>query len=127
MRLAFILIIFVNSALVFAQGAEFKFEGKVHKFPKTLEGALLQHDYVFENTGDAPLIIQDIKVSCTCTKFQFPKTPILPGKKGTIKVSFDTQGKIGYQDRILEIHSNAIKSPTKIRFKVMVDNKKERK
>lgn len=111
---------------MFGQGAAFKFETKNKKFPKTPEGVLLEHNYQFENVGDSPLIISNIKlgIDCPCTKFEYPKTPIKPGEKGTIKVSFDTKGKIGYQDRTLEIYSNAKKSPTTIRFRVMVDNKK---
>jgi hypothetical protein len=125
-RSIFVIILLLNSALVIAQGAEFKFETKTKKFPKTPEGVLLKHEYHFENVGDGPLIISNIKLGldCPCTKFEYPKTPIKPGDKGTIKVSFDTKGKIGYQDRTLEIQSNAKKSPAVIRFKVMVDNKK---
>lgn len=102
--------------------AEFRFSERIHKFPKTKEGVLLEHDYMFTNVGDEPLVIDQVKVSCSCTKFNYPKEPIMPGEQGTIHVSFDTKGKIAWQDRILEIHSNAKKNPSKIRFKVMVDN-----
>lgn len=112
----------MSSALAFGQ-AEFSFEHKTFKFPKTKEGELLKHSYPFTNSGNEPLVISDIKVSCSCTKFTFPKAPILPGEKGEINVTFDTKGKIAWQDRILEIHSNSKRSIDKIRFKVMVDNK----
>jgi hypothetical protein len=100
--------------------AEFKFREEVHKFPKTTEGELLQHDYNFTNVGDEPLIISGIKVSCSCTKFTYPNKPINPGEKGIIHVSFDTQDKSEFQNRVLFIYSNAPKSPKKIRFKVLV-------
>jgi len=100
--------------------AEFRFKESSHKFPDTEEGALLEHDYTFTNTGDSPLIISEIKVSCTCTKFTFPTEPILPGAEGIIHVSFDTKDKSEFQNRTLAIYSNAKKSPQKIRFKVKV-------
>ncbi len=124
MRYLVLIIFFIlNSALVIGQ-AEFLFNKTSHRFPKTKEGAVLKCEYEFTNSGNKPLIISEIKVQCTCTKFEYPKEPVKPGEKGIIKVTFDTNGTIGYQDRILEVFSNAKKNPVKLRFKVMVDNKK---
>ena len=67
-----------------------------------------------------PLIISNYKVACSCTKANFSKEPILPGQESSIEVTFDTNGKYGYQDRILSIYSNAKKSPIKLRIKVYV-------
>jgi hypothetical protein len=118
-----ILILFVFSA--FSQGkADFAFEKEVLKLGKVKEGEVLNFEFPFTNSGTEPLFITDIKVACTCTKFEYPKSPVAPGEKALIKVSFDTKNKIGYQDRTLEIFSNAKKSPKIIRFKVDVDNKK---
>lgn len=118
-----ILILFVFSA--FSQGkADFTFEKEVLKLGKVKEGEVLNFEYLFTNSGTEPLLITDIKVACTCTKFEYPKSPVAPAEKGLIKVSFDTKNKVGYQDRTLEIFSNAKKSPKIIRFKVDVDNKK---
>lgn len=102
---------------------EMKFEDKVQKFQKTPEGELVTFDFYFTNTGDIPLIISEIKVTCPCTKFEYPKEPVLPGNREKIYVTFDTNHKIGYQDRELEIYSNSTSSPDRIRFKGMVDNK----
>ncbi|MFT7611336.1 MAG: hypothetical protein ACI9J3_000279 [Parvicellaceae bacterium] len=100
--------------------AEFQFIESSHKFPDTETGALLEHDYTFTNTGDSPLIISDIKVTCSCTKFTYPSEPVLPGQQGVIHVSFDTKDKSEFQNRTLSIYSNAKKNPQKIRFKVKV-------
>ena len=59
-----------------------------------------------------------------CTKYRFPLKPVMPGAQDTIHVSFDTQGKAGYQIRDLEIFANTPKNPTKIRFKVQVKKAK---
>jgi len=103
-----------------------KFEQKTQNFSKVKPGHVLEFDYAFSNYGDEPLIINNIEVSCSCTKFIFPKRPIATKEKDTIHVTFDTNHKIGYQDRILLVNSNAENSPTKIRFKGMVDNKSEK-
>lgn len=120
MRLFFAIIIAMNSAFILTDGAEFSFlDSKSHKFDDTKEGVLLQHDYQFTNTGDEPLIISDYKVACSCTKLEFPKNPILPGQQASLKMTFDTTGKYGFQKRKIRLISNA-KKTTELMFKVTV-------
>ena len=122
MRFLLLIFLFFNSVFVFGQ-PEINFKKKVHKFPKTNEGIILEHDFIFTNTGNQNLFIETIKVSCSCTKFTYPNEAIEPGKSGVIHVSFDTNKKYDWQDRKLTIISNAKNKPETIRFKVMVDNK----
>lgn len=114
-------IFFLLPALSDAQ-PEIKFEDKSLKFDKVEAGEILSFDFIFLNKGDQPLIISDIQVACDCTKPTWPREPVKPGAQDTIHVTFDTSGKIGWQDRILEIHSNSEKSPDKVRFKGVVKN-----
>lgn len=124
MRTIVLLFVIFNSALGFSQQAELKFKDKVHRFGKVDEGVQLNYSYRFTNTGDAPLIFYKYETSCTCTIVDFPDAPIIPGENGMLTVSFNTIGKIAYQDRIVTIFSNALKSPHEIRFTVMVKNEK---
>jgi hypothetical protein len=103
--------------------AEFLFtDGTTRKLGKVSEGENITFDYPFTNKGASPLTITETKVACPCTVVDFPKNPIVPGGKGNIHVTFDTKGKIGYQDRTIEVYSNAKKNPIKLRFKVDVKN-----
>jgi hypothetical protein len=120
MRLFFAIIIAMNSAFILTGGAEFSFKDHTFKFPDTHAGVLLEHDFPFTNTGDAPLIIADYKVACSCTKITFPKEPVLPGQSGNIHLTFDTNGKYGFQSRKILINSNASKKPLELKFKVTV-------
>lgn len=115
-----IIIIALNSALVFGQAAEFSINKAVHKFPKTNEGIILKHTFVVTNNGGAPLIILDYKVGCSCTKVILPTKPILPGETFNLLVTFDTNGKYNFQDRIIYLKTNTKKQTHKIRFKVNV-------
>lgn len=119
MRLFFAIIIALSSAFTFTGGAEFSFLTKNHDFTDTKEGVILQHDFSFTNTGDQPLVISGFKVACTCTKITFPEAPVLPNEKGVIHLSFDTTGKYGYQNRKIELVSNANKT-VKLSFRVFV-------
>lgn len=118
----FAIIIALSSAFIRppADGAEFYFNKTLVKFPDTNEGAILEYDFPFSNTGNAPLVISDYKVACSCTKVTFPKEPIAPGYGGTIHLSFNTEGKYGLQFRKIELYSNTSKNPTILSFKVNV-------
>ena len=48
-------------------------------------------EYVFENTGDKPVIITKAEASCGCTKLTYDQKPIMPGQKGTISTVFDAK------------------------------------
>lgn len=103
----------------FAQPA-ISFRKKKIKLKEVKAGQLLRFDFFFDNTGNQPLMIERIKVACSCTQFQYPEGPVLPHKSDTIHVSFDTKGKIGWQYRTLEVFSNASSSPDKVQFIVNV-------
>ncbi len=121
MKLYFaIIIVALTSALGFGQEADFSIDKSVHKFPETIEGKLLEHDYIITNDGDIPLIISDYKVDCPCTKVELPKKPILPGESYSMKLSFDTKGKYYFQSRIVYLKANTSKGTHKLRFKVNV-------
>lgn len=126
MKLYFaIIIIALNSAIGFGQSAEFAFvNGDSHKWSKTDEGVLLEHYFVYENSGEVPLVIDDAKVSCSCTKVDFPNAPTPPGEKDSIRVTFNTEGKFYMQDRKIEIYSNASRKE-KLRIKVFVKPREE--
>lgn len=119
-RVAILIVIILNSALVFGQEAEFSLKQSVFKFPAAKEGVLLEHVYTITNSGDAPLIISDFEVACTCTKAALPQKPILPGESFDLKVTFDTNGKYGFQDRTVYLITNTKKGKHPVRFKVKI-------
>lgn len=79
------------------------FEKKVIKFEKVEEGKLLEFYFPFTNKGNEPIVFFDYKTSCTCTKVILPKEPIPPKIESKIIVIFDTNNKIGFQQREVEI------------------------
>jgi|SRR5690554_5686214 len=115
-----LLLLILNSAFGLAQNAEFTFlNSSTHDWGKVDEGVQLKHYFVFENTSDIPLIIDDALVSCSCTKVTFPKEPILPNQRDSILVQFDTNQKYYKQDRVIRLSANTRRT-TKLRIKVYV-------
>lgn len=116
------LLIF-KSAFAFAQQADLLFLDDVHKFPKTEAGVILTHVFAFVNTGEAPLVISDAKVTCTCTKINYPTTPVMPSDTAKLVITFNTTEVYGWQDRLVDVSSNAKSGNKQVRFKVMVKAK----
>ncbi|MDB5286250.1 MAG: hypothetical protein JWR05_1199 [Mucilaginibacter sp.] len=83
-----------------------KFEKETHDFGKLKAGDKVTYAFKFTNTGKSPLIIKDAVATCGCTKPEWPNTPIKPGEEGEIKVTFNSTGKMGLQDKQITITAN---------------------
>ncbi len=83
-----------------------KFEKETHDFGKIKTGDKVTYEFKFTNTGKSPLIIKDAVASCGCTKPEWPNTPIKPGESAAIKVTFNSLGKMGLQDKQITITAN---------------------
>jgi len=90
-----------------ADAAVITFERDIYDFEKIVQGEKVQHEFKFKNTGKSPLIISNATATCGCTIPETPKEPILPGKEGVIKVVFNSEGKMGMQDKVVTVTSNA--------------------
>jgi len=115
------LLFLLIQLVAFGQQAKFSVDNPIHKFPKTKEGTLLQHDFKVTNTGSIPLIISDYQVECDCTKLFLPSEPIAPGQSVLLKVTFDTKDKYYFQDRIIYLTTNTKSKQEKLRIKVNVE------
>jgi hypothetical protein len=89
------------------------------------EGQKLEVAYRFLNSGDKPLIIARVQPSCGCTIAEQPDEPILPGKEGVIKASFNSEGRIGINHKKLYVFANTKGSQSnEVQFNVVVQKKK---
>ena len=87
--------------------AEITFESLEHNYGNIYKGDNGECEFVFKNTGKAPLTITNCRASCGCTVPSWPKDPIAPGKKSVIRVKYDT-GRIGTINKSITVTSNAI-------------------
>jgi hypothetical protein len=88
-------------------GPAITFEESKYDFGSVPQGGVVDHVFKFKNTGTAPLVINNIGVSCGCTTPEWTKDPIMPGKTGSISAHFNSAGKMGMQNKVLTIESNA--------------------
>ncbi|MCB9197348.1 MAG: DUF1573 domain-containing protein [Flavobacteriales bacterium] len=76
-------------------------------FGKLKSGEVVTHTFTVENTGNKELIIKDVVTNCNCNTSSFTSSPIPPGGKGEVTVTFDTKGLIGKQVRSITIIADA--------------------
>jgi hypothetical protein len=63
-------------------------------------GKPIVYEFPVRNTGEAPLVIEDIKTNCRCLGAESPSDPITPGGKGTIALKYslnEGQGTFKYE------------------------------
>jgi hypothetical protein len=91
-----------------------KFEKESHDFGKIKTGDKVNYDFKFTNTGKSPLIISEAHATCGCTIPEWPKAPVKPGESGIIKVTFNSAGKTGLQDKQITVTANTVPAQTMV-------------
>ncbi len=70
-----------------------EFDKKEHDFGEIEAKTPVETVFSYKNTGDAPLVITDIKSSCGCTVPQdWSREPLAPGDSGKFTVKFNGSG-----------------------------------
>jgi len=119
----FVLVLFLAlfaSSMVNAQDAgtekkaEVKFEVAKHDFGDITQGDQVQYVFKFKNTGTAPLVLTNVATTCGCTAPEWPREPIMAGESGEITVKFNSAGKMGMQNKVITIYSNAVNNPERV-------------
>lgn len=96
-------------------------EKGIYDFGALTEGDTVEHVFAFTNTGEFPLIINNITASCGCTTPDWPHEPVLPGAKSSVRVRFNSRGKSGEQNKTITIFANTEPATTDLQFKAMVN------
>ncbi len=99
-------------------------ETGVHDFGTVTEGDSVEHVFNFTNTGEFPLIVNNVTASCGCTTPEWPREPVKPGEKSFVRVKFNSRNKMGQQNKTVTIYANTDPAMTDLAFKVLVDPKK---
>jgi hypothetical protein len=87
--------------------ADIKFERMDYSFGRIKEeGGPATYNFKFTNTGKIPLTIQGVKASCGCTTPEWSQEPIVPGKTGFIKVSYNPEQRPGIFTKSITVNAN---------------------
>lgn len=58
------------------------------------------------NTGKTPLLIKTVEVGCGCTTPEWPKSAIMPGEKGVVKVQYNPKDRLGPFVKTVSVYTN---------------------
>jgi len=103
--------IFVNNSYtqdtVEKPKAYFSLTDSFIQFGTIKEGASKTVIVTFTNTGKKPLIISSVYTNCGCTEIDYPKEPFMPGKSGTIKITYNATEGEGAFSKTVTVYTNA--------------------
>ena len=112
-KILFLTVMVLCSMITFAQTAEksqaeIRFEKLTHDFGTFPDSSpKVTCVFNFTNVGTLPLVINQAIASCGCTVPEYPKTPIKPGEKGQIKVTYNGAGKFpGHFKKSITVRTN---------------------
>jgi len=87
--------------------------GKINKETRQLHYV----NFEFENTGKAPLVIFEVKVSCGCLSSLYPKRPVMSGEKDSMRIFINPNNQSGTFNKTITVKSNAKNNMEILRLK----------
>jgi hypothetical protein len=97
-------------------GPKVAFAESMFDFGDINQGDKVEHIFEFENIGNEALILSDVRTTCGCTAPEWPKEPIAPGATASVKVVFNSSGKMGIQNKVITVMSNAVNNPARVKI-----------
>ncbi len=110
-KLCFGILFSLIASFVFSQKLELNTDSV--DFGKIKSGSEAKEVLMIKNSGNAPLVITDVKSSCGCTVPKWPNDPIMPGKSEPLTIEYDTK-KMGTFSKVIEVFSNDTSSQRKV-------------
>jgi hypothetical protein len=127
MRLALLVVALLGVSRISAQspkGADIEFQTNIVDL-----GELSHEDdkqvvrLAYTNTGDLPLVVTEVRTSCTCTTVQYDRKKVMPGQRGSIVITMDpAKAPEGNFYRVLQVYSSARGGVKHITLKAVISN-----
>ena len=73
-----------------------------------------QGTFRLKNTGEKPLVIQDVVTSCGCLTVDYPQEPVMPGKEAVLRVTYKADHS-GHFSKVMTVYCNVEDSPIRLR------------
>ena len=104
-----------------ASSTSIDFDKLKHDFGDVLPDSDNTTEFIVYNTGDKPLILDDVSASCGCTMPQKPEGPILPGESDVIKVTFHPKpGQVNEIKKTITVTANTEKKVHMLEIRAFV-------
>ena len=108
-------------------GPKIVFAETTHDFGDIEQGDKVNYTFKFTNEGTQPLILSNVLTTCGCTATDWPRDPVAPNEGGKIDVTFNSAGKMGKQNKVITVVSNAVNPQERVSIVTNVMPKGETK
>lgn len=105
------------------KGAEIEFSTKVIDL-----GVLSREDdkqivrLSFTNVGDVPLVVTEVRTTCSCTTIQHDRKKVMPSERGVLNITMDpSKAPVGSFYRVLQVFSTATNGVQHITLKAEIE------
>lgn len=76
----------------------------------------------FTNTGDVPLVVTEVRTTCSCTTVQHDRRKVLPTERGVLNITMDpSKAPVGDFYRVLNVYSTATNGVQHITLKAEIE------
>lgn len=76
----------------------------------------------FTNSGDVPLVVTEVRTTCSCTTVQHDRRKVLPTERGVLNITMDpSKAPVGDFYRVLNVYSTATNGVQHITLKAEIE------
>ncbi len=76
----------------------------------------------FTNVGDVPLVVTEVRTTCSCTTVQHDRKKVLPTERGVLNITMDpSKAPVGDFYRVLNVYSTATNGVQHITLKAEIE------
>ena len=124
--LALLLVSLLAVVCVAAQepkGAEIEFQTTVVDFGAIpQDGGKQLMRLSFTNTGDVPLVVTEVRTSCSCMSVKYERKKIEPSERGVLTITLDpAKAPKGQYYRVMQVFSTATSGLKRITVKAVIE------
>lgn len=119
-----IILAFCATALYAAepQGAEIELSKSIDLGTIAQEDGKQMVRLAFSNTGDLPLVITEVRTSCSCMSVDYKREKVLPGERGVINITLNpAKAPKGQYLRVMQIYSTAKSGVKRVTVKAEIE------
>ncbi len=88
----------------------------IYDFEEIEQGTPRSVTFEFKNVSDVPVVISSVRASCGCTATDYTREPVLPGKKATVKATYNAT-KLGFFQKNVTVNANTPKKSYLLQIK----------
>ena len=76
----------------------------------------------YTNTGDVPLVVTEVRTTCSCTTIQHDRKKVMPTERGVLTITMDpSKAHVGSFYRVLQVYSTATNGVQHITLKAEIE------